>query len=129
MSGRLSEKTKEKFIRTFKRLVEFNRARVDLMFEDEPDVTLQEQERRETLLLGQRGDFNYHWRLNLTLHRVRARLKWAGWEKLTENERSLVLDMAKLSELDARDFAERSLEVAERYFELGNQSREGENEG
>lgn len=122
MSGRLSAQTKEKFAQTFERLVEFDKARMNLMIDDEPDVTPQERERREILLLGQRGDFNFHRWLVTTMSLIKARLERNGWDKLAENDRSLVLDMAQLSELDGRAFAESSLAVAERYFEIEEQA-------
>lgn len=122
MSGRLSVQTKEKFAQTFERLVEFDKARMNLMIDDEPDVTPQERERREILLLGQRGDFNFHRWLVTTMSLIKARLERNGWDKLAENDRSLVLDMAQLSELDGRAFAESSLAVAERYFEIEEQA-------
>jgi len=118
MSGRFMTKTKEKFIRTFERLVEFDKARKNLMIDDEPDVTPEQWEYRAMLLSGQRGDFNYHLWLVTTMSLIKARLERNGWDKLAENGRSLVLDMAQLSELDARAFAERSLAIAERYFEI-----------
>lgn len=125
MSGRLSTKTKEKFAQTFERLVEFDKARMDLMFDDEPDVTPQERERREILLLGQRGDFNFHRWLVQELSRINGRWNMdgsPGWGKLSKHERSFIEDVANLADLETQDFAESSLAVAERYFEIEEQA-------
>lgn len=124
MSGRLSGKTKEKFIRTFEKLVQFDKARINLIFDDAPEKTLTPQQ-REALLLGQRGDFNFHLWLVTTLSRIKARLNRDGWSGLKEHEQALVAKAARLAELDFPNFAKRSLAVSERYFKLENRSREG----
>lgn len=129
MNERLSAKTREGFARTFERLVEFDKARMNLMFDDEPDVTSQQREHREMLLLGQRGDFNFHLWLLQEMIRIKARLDRSGWNGLTKNERSFVREAARLkldfnSADSFRIFAERSLAIAERYFEI--ERRHGE---
>ena len=115
-------KTKEKFIRTFERLVEFDKARMNLMFDDEPDVTSQVGEHRESLLSGQRGDFNFHLWLVQEMSRIKTRLNRNGWNGLTKRERSIIRETAWLADIDFdnsfRAFAERSLAIAKRYYEL-----------
>lgn len=123
MNERLSAKTREGFARTFERLVEFDKARMNLMFDDEPDVTSQQREHREMLLLGQRGDFNFHLWLLQEMIRIKTRLIRSGWTGLTKNERSFVCEAARLKvDFNSADsfqiFAERSLAIAERYFEI-----------
>lgn len=122
MSERLDEKTKEKFIRTFERLVEFDKARMNLMFDDEPDVTSQVGEHRESLLSGQRGDFNFHLWLVQEMSRIKTRLNRNGWNGLKEVERTFVRETAELADLDFdnsfRAFSERSLAIAKRYYAM-----------
>lgn len=131
MSGRLSEKTKEKFIRSIEKLVIFDKARMKLMYDDEPDVTPQVGEHRELLLLGQRGDFNFHLWLVQEMSRIKTRLNRKGWNGLTKRERSIIRETAWLADIDFnsnnsfRAFSERSLAIAERYFEMEIQPKEG----
>lgn len=127
MIERLSAKTRGKFAQTFKNLIIFDKARRELMFDDEPDMTPQQREHREMLLLGQRGDFNYHLWLLQEMFRIRTRLIRNGWNGLTKNERAFIREVAQLkvdfnSADSFRVFAERSLAIAERYFDLENQS-------
>lgn len=123
MSGRFMTKTKEKFIRTFERLVEFDKARKNLMIDDEPDVTPEQWEYRAMLLSGQRGDFNYHLWLVQELSRIKGRLEQNGWNGLTNAERTFVRDVARLADVnETRDFSERSLAIAERYFRIGEKA-------
>lgn len=122
MNDRLPEKTKEKLIRTIEKLVVFDKARMKLMYDDEPDVTPQVGEHRELLLLGQRSDdFNYHRWLVQNLIRIKTRLNRNGWNGLTKRERSAIRETALL-DIDFnnsfRAFAERSLAIAKRYYEL-----------
>ena len=75
------------------------------------------------LLLGQRGDFNFHLWLLQEMIRIKTRLIRSGWTGLTKNERSFVCEAARLKvDFNSADsfqiFAERSLAIAERYFEI-----------
>ena len=78
------------------------------------------------LLLGQRGDFNYHLWLLQEMFRIRTRLIRNGWNGLTKNERAFIREVAQLkvdfnSADSFRVFAESSLAIAERYFEIERQ--------